>query len=108
MGSEAISERIDSSGREKSLSFKELEPVRNRKTDQPFGVCIPISFDLLMIPPSPGLVYLRRDAPSAGYEYDSFAKIRRSGHICSQMPNPGNGGCEDAGRCEAAGRNFKS
>jgi hypothetical protein len=69
-GSEAVSERIDSSGREKLLGFKELEPVRIEKTDQlflnmfyAFMVLVRYSLrpfaslsrsDLLMIPPSPG------------------------------------------------------
>jgi hypothetical protein len=69
-GSDPVSERIDSSGREKSLGFKELEPVRIEKTDQLFlnmlyAFMVLVRYflrpfatlwrsDLLTIPPSPG------------------------------------------------------
>jgi hypothetical protein len=114
--SDAVSERIDSSSREKPLGFKELELVRIEKTDQLFlnmlyAFMVLVRYflrpfaslshsDLLMIPPSPGDLS-GRDAASAGCKYDSFAKIRRSGHIWSQMPNPGD---ERMRQCKAMRR----
>src|SRR5664279_2541765 len=70
-GSDAVSERIDSSGQEKSLGFKELETVRiEKKTEQLF-------LNMLY-----GFMVLDR------YSWRPFASLSRSIFLVSP-PSPG-------------------